>query len=152
MVTFLANICTVLTERNIKRNTKEIKCRCPAWVNGPLYFKIIWKKIIIYYSLFNFSLKEWCTGSRKTRKNSRIERERELMALLLNEGRLKNKFLKWLFIIFLYTTVLRFILLHFNEREGVVELKYILGWLKCVDIIELSFLFLFPILWNIIIP
>ena len=32
MVTFLANICTVLTERNIKRNTKEIKCRCPACV------------------------------------------------------------------------------------------------------------------------
>ena len=28
----------------------------------------------------------------------------------------------------------------------------ILGWLKCVDIIEFSFLFLFPILWNIIIP
>ena len=41
MVTFLANICTVLTERNMKRNTKEIKCRCPAWVNGPLYFKNI---------------------------------------------------------------------------------------------------------------
>ena len=90
MVTFLANICTVLTERNIKKNTKEIKCPCPAWVNGPLYFKIISKKIIIYYSFLNFSLKEWCTGSRKTRKNSRIERDRELMALLLNEGRLKK--------------------------------------------------------------
>ena len=36
----------------------------------------------------------------------------------------KNKFLKWLIIIFLYTTVLRIILLHFNESEGVVELKY----------------------------
>lgn len=41
MVTFVANICTVLTERNIKRNTKEIKCRCPAWVNGPLHLKFI---------------------------------------------------------------------------------------------------------------
>jgi len=29
-MTFLANICTVLTERNIKRNTKEIKMSLPG--------------------------------------------------------------------------------------------------------------------------
>lgn len=89
MVTFLANICTVLTDRNIKKNTKEIKCRCSAWVNV-LYTSKLYEKDNNLSSFFQLFFKGMLQRLEENKENSSIKREREVMVVLLNEGRLKK--------------------------------------------------------------